>query len=91
VSQSKVQRGECAGEEWSPWTPVADLERAAPWFAHITDQSGEEVVAGLCHLRDMGLMEVRRGRRGRQEFRVRMDDAARATALLDDQAHASRN
>jgi hypothetical protein len=67
---------EQAGVAWSAWTAVADLERAAPLFACVSGQTHDEVVASLCHLRDLGLMEVRRGRGGRQEFRVRTDSAA---------------
>jgi hypothetical protein len=56
-----------------------------------TGQSDEELAGSLRHLRDLGLMQVRRDADGQQQFRVRTDHAARVLALLDDYAHASRN
>jgi hypothetical protein len=79
-----------ADTRWSRWTPVADLERAAPLFAISTGQSDEEVAGGFRHLEELGLLQVRRGAGG-QQFRVRTDAAARAIALLDDYAQARRN
>jgi hypothetical protein len=67
-----------ADAQWSPWTPVAQLKRASPLFALSTDQTEEEVAGSLRHLERLGLMQVPRGSGGRQECRVRTDDAARA-------------
>jgi hypothetical protein len=89
MSQSKYDVQ--ADAQWSPWTPMADLERAAPLFALSSGQSDEELAGSLRHLRDLGLMQVRCDAAGQQQFRVRTDAAGRTLALLDDHARTCRN
>jgi hypothetical protein len=57
---------------------MAQLDRAAPSFALSTGQTAQEVAASLEHLQKLGLMQVRRSRRGQQQFRVRTDEVARS-------------
>jgi hypothetical protein len=49
------------------------------------------MAGSLRHLEHLGLMQVRRGQDGQQQFRVRTDHAARALALLDDFGQSRRN
>ena len=77
-----------AAVEWTDWTRLDD---AAPLLAIGTNQTYDELSGTLVHLQELGLMRFGRDEAGAMYYQVRTDHAARAMALLDDYACASRN
>ena len=74
--------------EWTDWVR---LDGVAPLLAWGTDQTYDELSGSLAHLQELGLMRFGRDGAGAIYYQVRMDQAARMAALLDDQARARRN
>jgi hypothetical protein len=77
-----------AEAEWTPWTP---LDALGPLLRIGTGQTDDEVCDTLVHLEQLGLMEFAHDGDGHLLFRARMDDQARALALLDDHVQVRRN
>ena len=74
--------------QWTPWTRLGE---AAPLIAIGTAQTYDELCGTLVHLQHLNLMQFGRDTEGHLWYRVRMDDAARALALLDDHTRICRN
>jgi hypothetical protein len=76
-----------AAPQWTPWTLLDGL---GPVLAIGTGQTDDEVCDTLVHLERLGLMQFAYDPE-RLLFRARMDDEARALALLDDHVQVRRN
>jgi hypothetical protein len=71
----------------TPWTLLDGL---GPLLRIGTGQTDDEMCDTLVHLEQLGLMQFAYDCKGHLLFRARMDDEARALALLDDYAQSAR-